>query len=104
MSAARDELVCEVECHLGAATRRGIGRGVRESLADEDVRVTSDLTLIECDRVLQRAAALGELSEAGAANRRASLATRGAQWTLLRIGAEVVERARLPSPGEPIRS
>jgi len=77
---------------------------IRESLAAEPLIVASDLTLIECDRVLLRAAALGELTEAEAADRRAQLATVASHWTVLRIGPEVVERARQPSAGEPIRT
>jgi predicted nucleic acid-binding protein len=80
------------------------GEAVRESLAAEQLVVASDLTLIECDRVLQRATALGELSEADAADRRAHLNTVASHWTLMRIGPEVVERARQPFPGEPIRT
>jgi len=47
---------------------------------------------------------LGELSEADAADRRAQLAAVSADWTLLRIGAEAVERARQPFPGAPLRT
>ena len=46
----------------------------------------------------------GELTEADAADRRAYLATAVSQWHLLRVGAEVVDRARHPFPGEPIRT
>jgi predicted nucleic acid-binding protein len=77
---------------------------VRECLATEQVVVASDLTLIECDRVLHRAAVLGELNEADAADRRAHLANVVSHWTLLRISPEVVERARQPFPGDPIRT
>lgn len=66
--------------------------------------VTSDLTVIECDRVLIRAAARGELTEAEAANRRAHLTTAALHWHLLRIGPDVVQRARQPFPGKPIRT
>jgi len=80
------------------------GASVRESLAEEEIVVASDLTLIECDRVLHRAGVLGELTEAEAADRRAHLSTVAGHWVLLRIGPEVVERARQPFPGEPIRT
>lgn len=80
------------------------GPGVRQSLAAAPIVVASDLTLVECDRVLLRAAALGELTEAEAADRRAHLAAAAAHWQLLSIGPEVVERARRPFPGEPIRT
>lgn len=77
---------------------------VCELLAAEQMVVASDLTLIECDRVLHRALALGELTEAEAADRRAHLATAAAHWIVLRIGPEVVERARQPFPGQPVRT
>jgi predicted nucleic acid-binding protein len=66
--------------------------------------VASDLTLIECDRVLLRAATLGELTEAETAHRRAHLTMAASYWHVLRIGPEIVERARQPFPGEPIRT
>jgi hypothetical protein len=80
------------------------GTEVRQLLIDADVVVASDLTLIECDRVLLRAAALGELTEAEAADRRAHLALAAAHWHLLRIGAAIIDRGRQPFPGEPIRT
>lgn len=80
------------------------GRGVRELLAAAEAVVASDLTLIECDRVLLRAAALGELTEAETADRRAHLTMAASHWHVLRIGPDIVERARQPFPGEPIRT
>ena len=77
---------------------------VLDLLAGADAILTSDLTLIECDRVLRRAIALGELTEAEAADRRAHLAAAAARWHLLRMAGEVVDRARQPFPDEPIRS
>jgi hypothetical protein len=47
---------------------------------------------------------VGELNEADAADRRAHLAGAASHWTLLCIGPEVVQRARLPFPGPPIRT
>lgn len=77
---------------------------VRRLLGDAEITVASDLTLIECDRVLLRAAALGELTEADAADRRAHVAASAARWHMLRIASEIVDRARQPFPGEPIRT
>ncbi|PYR70963.1 MAG: hypothetical protein DMF87_11775 [Acidobacteria bacterium] len=77
---------------------------VRQHLAKADIVIASDLTLIECDRVLIRAAALGDLTEADAASRRAHLTTAAAHWNILRISSEIVDRARQPFPGEPIRT
>lgn len=80
------------------------GSLVRETLTETAIVLASDLTLIECDRVLHRAAALGELTEADAADRRAHLTTAAAHWHVLRIGPEVVDRARQPFPGAPLRT
>jgi predicted nucleic acid-binding protein len=77
---------------------------VRRLLGDAEVIVASDLTLIECDRVLLRAVALEELTEAEAADRRAHLIAAAAHWQVLRIAGEVVDRARQPFPGDPIRT
>jgi predicted nucleic acid-binding protein len=77
---------------------------VRQLLAAANTVVASDLTLVECDRMLLRAAALGELTEAEAADRRAHLNTAASHWHVLRIGPEIVERARQRFPGEPIRT
>ena len=77
---------------------------VRTLLGEAGVVVASDLTLIECDRVLLRAVALKELTEGAAADLRAHLNAAAAHWQVLRIAAEVVDRARRPFPGAPIRT
>jgi predicted nucleic acid-binding protein len=80
------------------------GDPVRERLAAAQTVVASDLTLIECDRVLIRAVATGQMSEAHAADRHASLNQAAAHWILFRVDEEIVERARRPFPVEPIRT
>ena len=80
------------------------GTQVRDVLAHADVVISSDLTLIECDRVLVRATTLGDLSEADAADCRAYLNAAAAHWHVLRISPDIVERARKPFPGEPVRA
>ena len=77
---------------------------VREVLAASSLVVASDLTLIECDRVLIRAVALGEISEADAADRRAQLNAAAAHWHVLHASADIVGRARRPFPGDTIRT
>jgi uncharacterized protein len=77
---------------------------VLRHLSAAQVVIASDLTLIECDRVLIRAAALGEIPEADAADRRAHLVAIAAHWQVMRVAGEVVERARQPFPAEPIRT
>ena len=66
--------------------------------------LTSDLTLIECDRVLHRAAALGALSEAEALTRRTLLSTAAEHWVVFAIDGEMAQRARRPFPREPLRT
>jgi predicted nucleic acid-binding protein len=66
--------------------------------------IASDLTLIECDRVLIRAAALGDIPEADAADRRAHLVAIAAHWQIMRVAGEVMERARQPFPAGPIHT
>jgi hypothetical protein len=77
---------------------------VRRLLGQADIVLASDLTLIECDRVLLRALALEELTEAETADRRAHLVSAATHWHVLRITPEVVDRARQPFPGDPIRT
>ncbi len=77
---------------------------VRRALSDAEIVLASDLTLIECDRVLIRAVATGRLSESHASDRRAHVNRVAAHWVLLGIDSEIVERARRPFPGEPIRT
>jgi len=77
---------------------------VRRLLASAEVILTSDLTLIECSRVLIRAVVLGELNEAEAADRRAHLANAAASWHVLHIASEIIDRAKQPFPEEPIRT
>ena len=79
------------------------GRAER-ALGAADLVVTSDLTLIECDRVLGRAAALGERSHAEIARRRATLGAASEHWVVLAIDGEVVARSRQAFPREPVRS
>ena len=80
------------------------GDAVRKLLAGAELVVASDLTLVECDRVLIRAQTSGDLSEAQAADLQGALNAAAAHWNLLRVDAQVIERARRPFPGEPIRT
>ena len=77
---------------------------VREILSKAELVIASDLTLLECDRVLIRAVALGEIAETAAADRRAHLNAAAAHWHVLRLSADIVDRARRPFPAEPIRT
>ena len=80
------------------------GRSVRQVLGHADLVMASDLTLVECDRVLVRAVTLGEIEEAAAADRRASLTAAAAHWHMLRLSVDIVDRARHRFPAEPVRT
>ena len=73
-------------------------------LAAAEHVISSDVTLIECDRALLCAAALARLSATELSDRRRELAAVASGWNMLRIGPEVVERARRPFPLETIRA
>ena len=80
------------------------GRDVREVFRRATLVMASDITLIECDRVLIRAVTLEEIHEAAASDCRARLNAAALHWHLWRVTAEIVDRARHPFPGEPIRT
>jgi len=80
------------------------GHSVREILQHSEVVMASDLTLVECDRVLIRAVRIGEVDEAAAADRRSHLNAAAGHWHVWRVTPEIVERARQPFPAEPIRT
>ena len=81
-----------------------VGHSVRDVLQHSDVVQSSDLTLVECDRVLIRAVRSGEIAEAAAGDRRAHLNAATSHWHMWRVSPDIVERARHPFPGEPIRT
>jgi predicted nucleic acid-binding protein len=80
------------------------GAAARNQLRRAALLFTSDLTLVECERVIIRARALDEITEKKAQNCRRRLVEATNRWHILRIGADVIERARLPFPNEPIRT
>jgi predicted nucleic acid-binding protein len=80
------------------------GLSVREVLRHAELVTASDLTLIECDRVLIRAVTMREIDEVAAADCRAHLNAAASHWTLWRISPNIVERARHSFPAEPVRT
>jgi predicted nucleic acid-binding protein len=80
------------------------GRSVRKVLQHTELVMASDLTLVECDRVLIRAVTTGEINEAAGADRRAHLNAAARHWHLWRVAPSIVERARHPFPIESIRT
>lgn len=81
-----------------------LGAAVWQSLRRAGGIYTSDLTLIECDRVLHRLIATRQLEFAAAARTRSQLEGASAAWVIHRITPRVVERSRSAFPREPIRS
>lgn len=77
---------------------------VRSALAQAEQVLASDLTLVECDRALLRARAEGRIGESSLADRRAFLERAASHWHVLRLNGEIIERARRPFPGEPLRT
>lgn len=77
---------------------------VRRLLGESELIVASELTLVECSRVMIRAASTRLLADASAAERQARLSAAAAHWNLLKLDDEVVERARRPFPIEPVRT
>ena len=65
------------------------GKKVRAFLGEAEAVVSSDLTLVECDRVMIRAVALGKITEAQAADRRAVLSAAAARWHILKVAGDV---------------
>jgi hypothetical protein len=61
------------------------GARVADALAMAELVIASELTLVECDRVLIRAVVLGEVHEADAVDRQARLNAVAARWTVLAL-------------------
>lgn len=77
---------------------------IGSTLAEAELIFSSDLTLLECERVLVRGSATGELSEGEVTNRQVILRTAAQHWMLLGFTPAVIERAQRPFPNEPVRT
>jgi hypothetical protein len=80
------------------------GGEVQQILGGSRLVLSSRLTLVECDRALIHARALGRLAERAAVDRRRVLIAAAEHWHLLHLDDEILERSRLPFPGEPVRA
>ena len=81
-----------------------LGPVVRRRLSAAEMVITSDLTLIECDRVLHRAEAVGGLDSSTANKVRQRFSSASDHWIVFSIDREIVARSRRSFPCEPIRS
>lgn len=84
--------------------REARGPEVGSILAVAIYVVTSDLTIIECDRAIARANAEGRMTATAARAVSSDLDSATAKWDVLALLPSIVDRARRPFPFEPIRS
>jgi len=97
-------LYAESSAVLAWLLKEGAEGSIYPLFASAEVVVSSDLTLVECDRTIWRAVALGRASEEAASEFRRRLAYFTAPWTFLRLSQDVIERARQHFPSDPIRA
>ncbi|MFV1979630.1 MAG: type II toxin-antitoxin system VapC family toxin [Rhodothermia bacterium] len=79
-------------------------RTIIDVLVTEKTIVVSELTLVECKRVLSRSVATNKLNQTEAERMLAALGTTSAHWMRSSISQEVLEVASRPFPVEPIRT
>ncbi|HEY4942470.1 MAG TPA: type II toxin-antitoxin system VapC family toxin [Rhizomicrobium sp.] len=66
--------------------------------------VTSELTLIECDRAFHQGVAANRLTTAFAKKASSDLVATTASWAVMRFLPSIITRARQSFPNEPIRA
>ena len=98
------ELYVETSAVLSWLLDQNRGDEAYRALTQATYVYTSDLTLIECERALHRAAVTGELDETTAASVRAAIETAAAHWNVCSMDAEVVAGSRRRFPHEPVRA
>lgn len=104
MSGVPPILYAESSAVLAWLLGQGRGEEVGAAMAASGGIVASDLTVVECERVVIRAWATGGISEADRTDLASHLARTSTHWTRLRLDEQVVERARRPFPIEPVRT
>lgn len=80
------------------------GEEIFKTLRSARKVVCSRLTLIECRRVIRRAALEQRIDEAAAADLTAVLAQAASRWAVLEISRGVADRAENRFPFEPVRT
>ncbi len=81
-----------------------VGGDAGDVLASAERVFASVLSLVEVDRVLQRAVAVDGMSEEDRAGQRATLARTARHWLVLELTQPIIERARSAFPREPVRT
>jgi len=98
------DLYAETSAVLAWLLKESAATAIYPLLVNAEAVVTSDLTLVECDRTIWRAVSVGSLDECDVDGIRDRLATIAQHWTVLPISSEIVDRARRRFPDEPIRA
>jgi hypothetical protein len=80
------------------------GSRVYTEFTSAELVLASDLTLLECERAFLRLSTAGEMTEGVIADRRSALVATSSQWHVLHMAEEVLDRARLAFPVEPLRT
>lgn len=80
------------------------GDEVARLLNESDEIFSSDLTLLECDRAIRRAVAVGRLGPGAAGRAAERLARESAPWVFHGLDAEILRRASRDFPHEPVRA
>ena len=80
------------------------GEEVRHALEEADGVVASRLTRLECLRAIVRLEATRQRTPSDTEHLLGVFARASAEWTMIDIAAELVERAAAPFPEEPVRA
>jgi predicted nucleic acid-binding protein len=75
-----------------------------DAVREADTVVTSELTLVECDRLLRRRVASGEMGAERADLLRTEFAAASAAWGIVPVGSDIAVRARDSYPDDRIRA
>jgi hypothetical protein len=94
----------ETSAVLAWLTGEPQGTHVASIMTEADRIVTSQLTLVECERALIRAWALHLISEVERVDRVMKLDRASERWTRMVVDDEAAQRARRPFPVEPVRA
>lgn len=99
-----DTLYVELSAVLAMMFGEASGGRVGDLMSSAQALVTSELTLLECERAIYRGLSLRKFSEACARDLSRDLAIISTDWNVLRLLPGIVHRARQAFPDEPIRT
>jgi predicted nucleic acid-binding protein len=97
-------IYAESSAVLGWLLGESRGEEIRRALESADAVVASRLTRLECLRAIVRLEATRQATPADAERLLGVFTRASAEWTMIEIAAELVERAAAPFPEEPVRA